>query len=42
MGGLKNISMELFEELIKAIIPSKNLVEINFSNIIYSYMQYRG
>ena len=38
MGGVHNISKELFEELVMAIIPSKNLVEVNFCNNIYLYI----
>ena len=38
MGGVNNIDMELFGELVKTIIPSKNLLEVNFCNIIYSYI----
>ena len=38
MGGLENIRMELFGELVKVIIPSKNLVNVNFSNNIYLHI----
>ena len=38
MGGVQNINMELFEELVMAIIPSNNLVEVNFCNNIYLYI----
>ena len=38
MGGVLNIDMKLFGELVKAIIPSKNLVDVNFCNNIYLYI----
>ena len=34
MGGVHNVSAELFVELIKEIIDSKNLVEVNFCKIL--------
>ena len=33
MGGVQNINQGQFNELVKAIIPSKNLLDVNLCNI---------